>query len=295
MDWSNSCRWRNTVARVVLAWLALAVAGVPAAQAAPLRVVYPRSAADNDKRGDYYVQLLDLALRKSGGEYTLRPHDVQMVGARMLQKLLAADGIDVTWGPTTREYEQLLLPVKIPLDKGILGWRLFLIRANDRPLFDGIQSLDQLRQLAAGQQREWADTAILRANGLRVVDPTTYDTLTRMLAAGRFQYFPRGVGEIWNEAKNSADLGLEVERHLALHYAAPTYFFVNKNSVALARRIDQGLRAALHDGSFDRLFEQFHGEAIRRARLDKRLVFELNNPLVPNDAPLQQREELVPR
>jgi hypothetical protein len=112
-----------------------------------------------------------------------------------------------------------------------------------------------------------------------------------MLAAGRFQYFPRGIAEIWHEAKANADLGLEVEQHVALHYPAYTYFFVSKTNPALARRIEQGLRTAIKDGSFDKLFDQYNGEAMKQAHLEHRVVFELTNPLIPDQAPEQQHRQ----
>ncbi len=160
-------------------------------------------------------------------------------------------------------------------------------------LFDGIDSLKQLQRYSAGQQREWADTTILRANGLPVVDTVSYEWLFGMLVAGRFQYFPRGVGEIWEEQRNHADLGLVVEQHLTLHYPACTYFFVRKNNTALARLIDKGLRAAIKDGSFDKLFAQYNGESINRARLSERTTFELSNPLIPEAAQTQARENSI--
>ncbi len=279
--------------RIAAALLPLAWVGMTAALAAPLEVVYPGHVSAKDNRVDYYLKLLDLALSKSGVDYTLRPNPVPMVPARVMQIMEANQGVDVTWGPTTRELEQRLLPIRIPLDKGILGWRLFLIKPRDRHAFAQIYSLQQLKAFSAGQQRYWSDTDILRANGMKVVDSTGYISLFEMLAADRFQYFPRGVAEIWNEQMNHTDLGLEVEQHLALHYPAYTYFFVRNDNTQLAGLIEQGLRAAIKDGSFDKLFDQYNGAAVKRAHLDARTVFELSNPLVPDATPPQPHASLL--
>ena len=271
-------------AAAMMAWLSCVLA-MPASAAGPLSVIYPRSSSSADQRSDYYITLLDLALSKSGAPYQLRPHDTPMVELRVLQKLSTNDGINVTWMPTSRAYEQQLLPIRIPLDKGLLGWRIFLIRQRDRAQFAAIQTLQQLQACSAGQVSEWIDTGILRANGMKVIDAPLYDGLFPMLNAGRFQYFPRGIAEIWGELNSHAGLGLEVEPHLALHYPAYTYFFVAKNNPELARLIERGLRAAIADGSFDRLFERYNGDLIKRARLSSRLVFELKNPYAPESAP----------
>ncbi|MFA9218575.1 MAG: substrate-binding periplasmic protein [Sphingomonadaceae bacterium] len=264
-------KWKHFLCWIV--WMA-----VSQAQAQPETVIYP-GAISSDQRTGYYAAVLDLALKKSGTPYRLQASGQMMVAPRLMQQLQDRDGINVCWWPTSPELEQRLLPVRIPIDKGILGWRLFLIRKDDRARFAAIHTLPQLQALVAGQQRDWSDTAILRANGIKVVGAGLYPPMFQMLASGRFHYFPRGVGEIWNEERQHGGLGLEVEGHLALHYPVHTYFFVNKHDTALAQRLEHGLRTALKDGSFDALFEQYNGEFLRRARLGSRTVFELHNPL----------------
>jgi hypothetical protein len=295
MKWSCRMEFCIHLIRAAAAFLPLVLTSVPAAFSAPLEVVYPGHTSVKDTRVDYYVKLLDLALSKTGVDFVLRPNPVPMVPARVMQIMESNEGVDVTWGPITRELEQRLLPIRIPLDKGILGWRLLLIKTRDRHAFEEINSLAQLKSFSSGQQRYWSDTDILRASGLTVVDTTGYTSLFAMLAADRFQYFPRGVAEIWNEQKSHADLGLEVEQHLALHYPAFTYFYVGKTNVKLADLIGQGLRSAIKDGTFDKLFDQYNGAALKRAHLVTRTVLELRNPLIPDQVPAQPHESQLNR
>ena len=278
-----------------LAWaiLALACTGSLAAPASPtqaLDIAYPGTRAPNDQRVGYYIKLLDLALSKTGVAYRLHPNSTPMVSPRVREELEANNDINVTWGPTTKAYEDTLLPVRIPIDKGILGWRLLLIRAGNRDAFAAVNTLEQLQQYLAGQQRYWSDADILRANGLTVVESTRYTTLFDMLAANRFQYFPRGVGEIWHEQENYANLGLVVESHIALHYPSNSYYFVSRKNPELAALIDKGLRTAIKDGSFDRLFAQYNGDALKRAHLATRTVFELHDPDLPETGPVLNDE-----
>jgi len=258
--------------------------GEPAAP--PLAVTYPRAHDADDKRSEYYVKLIDLALAKSGVKYDLRASSGELPPMLAIDAIKNHAGIDIIWGPTSAEVETLLLPIRIPIDKGILGWRLILIKERDRAKFAGVKTLAQLRTFTAGLAHTWTDNKILRANGLPVVEGGSYDELFGMLAADRFQYFPRGVGEIWNEQQTHAGLGLEVEPHLALHYPRISYFFVANGNRRLAQAIEQGLRAAMQDGSFDKLFWQYNGPAIERAHLRNRIVFDLDNPLPPAVKPL---------
>ena len=257
------------------------VAATGPGKESPRVVTYPSTGAADDERGDYYVSLLKLALSKADGHHVVRASATPSVAMRAFANMAAGQGIDVIWAPTILEFERDFRPVRIPLDKGILGWRIFLIGEADRDLFGGIRSLDQLRALPAGQVGEWVDTTVLRANGLPVVTATRYESLFKMLAAQRFRYLPRGAGEIAGELRSHGGLGLVVEPHLALHYPMCTYFFVARQNAELARRLEQGLRRAQQDGSFEQLFRQFFGQALQAAQLDRRRVFELDNPTSP--------------
>lgn len=244
----------------------------------PLIINYPGPEDSADQRGNYYVRLLDMALSKTGVAYKLKPYTTVISGARVVERLADQQDINISWALDGPSWEKNLLTVRVPLDKGILGWRLLLINERDEKAFAQIHTLDELRAHAAGQQRDWADVSILRTNGLNVVGTAVYESMFQMLEANRFDYFPRGIGEIWSEAERSKPMHIEVEPTIALHYPVQTYFFVSKNNPQLHDLVERGLRAAIKDGSFDALFEQFNGESIRKARLDKRRVFELKLP-----------------
>lgn len=94
---------------------------------------------------------------------------------------------------------------------------------------------------------------------LPVVSVVEPEMLFNMLAAKRFDYFPRGLYEVWEEQIVHADKGLVIETSLLLHYSSPVYFFVNKKDVQVANRIERGLKIAKADGSFDRLLHGVYG------------------------------------
>ena len=262
--------------RLACAAMLLSSGGICAA--APLVITYPGPASTADTRANYYVSLLDLALSKTGVDHKLKPYTVVATGSRVFHDLQQGHDIDLTWGPTTETWEKETLPVRVPLDKGILGWRLFLVNKSDLPRFAQVHTLEQLQAHSAGLQHDWGNVAILRANGLPVVDASVYETMFQMLALHRFDYFPRGLGEINGEAQRFAKLGLVIEPTLALHYPSQTYFFVSRKNTALHDLIERGLQEAMRDGSFDKLFDQFNGQAMKDAHLDTRTVFDLKVP-----------------
>lgn len=247
-------------------------------------VHYPRPESQTDARASYPVALLAMCLDKSGGDYQLRPSDLHMQQGRSLRFLEQGKYIDIVWTVTSAEREQAFLPIRIPIDRGLIGWRLLLIQQKNHAAFAAITSKDALAAMRAGQGHDWPDAEVLRQNRFDVATSTSYDALFNMLALGHIAYFPRSVSEIWPELEARPTLGMEVENSLVIHYPEALYFFVNRSNTALASAVEKGLRAAIADGSMNALFTRYHGDAIRRANLSSRRVIYLPNPLLPDSA-----------
>ncbi len=260
-----------------------------AAAAATEIVRFPKPEFDGDHRYDYALQLLQLGLSKSGTDYRIELAEFPMNQERQVVEIEAGRTLDVAPIPSSAEREARLLPIRIPVNKGVLGWRLGLIRKGDEHLFAGVDSLDKLRRVRLAQGQEWPDTQILRANGIPVITAPKYEGLFKMLAGGRFDYFPRSVMEIWDEQALNAG-NLEVEPHLALHYFYDAYFMVNRKNTRLAQDIQNGLEKSIADGSFDKLFQQYYGERLSKAHLGTRTVIELKNPLLTPGTPYDRPE-----
>ena len=271
-----------SMASRLLACLLLFAASLGACAVEIVRV--PKPEFEGDRRYDYPLKLLQLALSKSGTEYRIEQAGSPMNQERQVLEIEAGRTIDVGPIPSSAEREARLLPIYIPLNKGLLGWRLGLIRKGDQGLVAGIKTLDDLKRLSIAQGQEWPDTQILRANGIDVITAPKYEGLFQMLIRKRFDYFPRSMMEIWDEQAINADT-LEVEPQLALHYFYDSYFMVNRKNTKLADDIRNGLEKAIADGSFDQVFQQYFGERLRKARLDKRTVIELRNPLLTPGTP----------
>jgi len=263
---------------------------LPQARAPASIVRYPRSEPRDPGSEHYPVRLLRMALERSGHQYALQSTSVMMRQSRALLELQGGRILDVMWTMTSREREQDLLPIRIPLDRGLIGWRLLLIRKSDMARFAAIRKIEELRAMTALQGHDWPDTDILRANGFKVQTASDYAGMFGMLASGRVDYFPRAAFEIWDEAKAHAGEELVVAPGLALYYPSAFYYFVNKRNVALAADIERGMALMLADGRYEKLFHEYFGAMIERAALTKRRTFSLRNPLLPHATPLGRRE-----
>lgn len=260
------------------------------AASVPVEIRYPELGSGADRRHDYYVAALKLALEKSEqryGGYRLRPNTMDAPQERLLRLISTGESLDVMWSMTTRERETYLRPVRIPLLKGLMGYRVLIVRAEDREAFEAIRHKEQLAEKVAGQESDWPDTKILRANDLPVTT-AAYEKLFTMLQHKRFDYFPRAINEPWSEIEQHSELDLIVDEHLLLHYPTAIYFFVHKDNAALAERLAFGLKAAQADGSFDRLFYKHpeNAKAFSASDLLSRRILSLKNPLLPDATPL---------
>ncbi|QIR14201.1 hypothetical protein [Shewanella aestuarii] len=235
-----------------------------------------------DPKQNYYIALLDLVLKKSEpkyGAYKLTPVPLEMPQGRTIKLVEQNKHIDIVWTMTSIERENQLKAIYIPLLKGLMGYRIGIIRKGEQGKFDEIDTLASFKKITIGQGKDWPDVEILRLNGFNVV-PGADQNLLAMLAKNRFDYFPRTLNEPWHELTLREDV--ELEQNLLLHYPAPIYFFVNKQNHLLAERIEFGLRVAISDGSFDDHFfnNPINKNMITKSNLFNRQEYEIANPLL---------------
>ncbi|MBA5688373.1 ABC transporter substrate-binding protein [Rugamonas apoptosis] len=261
------------------------------------RLVYPLSVGV-DSRYEYDWAVLRMALDKSRaqyGAYSLHQATTSMSPARITQELLMPTGhINILVRATAPELEQQFTPVRIPVDRGLLGYRVFLVRRDDLPRFAAVRSLNDLRPLRAGLGKDWSDVPVLRAAGLPTEEGSAYEGLFSMLEAGRFDYFSRGADEALREygERRDAHPKLAIEPILLLHYPLPRYFFLRRDAEGkqLAARIAAGMEIMVRDGSLNTLFQHYKGATIAAANLRHRRVLTIPNPTLSPQTPLSRSE-----
>jgi hypothetical protein len=238
---------------------------------------------------EYRWKLLELALahaQEGPASTQLLPYAEEVTQNRGMQ-LLQSGAIDVIALGTNAERESQMLPIKIDILRGIVGFRVFVIRAADQSRIAKMDAQALRQQLTFGLNSQWADVPVMRANGFTLETSTSYENLFGMLAAKRFDAFPRGLNEAARELEERklSYPQLAVEQTKALFFPFPIYFWVNKDNQALAQRIERGLTLALADGSFRKLFETYHAKEIAALAEEKRQVIRLNNPILPPGNP----------
>lgn len=285
--------WLDRAYKMKLRWLYIfaVLAFSNTTLAATWNITYPKPISESDQRTNYPVALLKLAFDNTGVRFKLIPSERPLHQIQALKQLANNREVNVVWSMTDKTREVDLLPIRIPIFKGLIGYRVFLVKEEQLPKFSFITEKSALMTLKPIQGHDWPDTKILQSNGFDVVTSREYSTLFTMLNQSQGDYFPRSVVEVWEEADLYKNINnTVVEPNLGINYPTAMYFFVNKKNMTLARLLENGLEKAISNGAFDKLFYQTHQNYIERAKMDQRRFFELDNPLLPIETPIQRSE-----
>ena len=260
-----------------------------AALSAGITVTYPANETAGDTRFNDLMEIMRTALEKTTpefGPFELKASSEKMNEERILSELKSGKVVNIAWSSTSSAKEKDLLPIRIPLRKGILGYRVALIQAEKQAEIDKISTLVDLKKLTIGQGIGWGDVTLYESNGFNVTT-AKYDDLFKMTATGRFDLFPRGISEAFAEQERNVktNRNLAVEKNILIYYPWPYYFFFNQADVSLQKRIEAGLRKMIKDGSFDAIFNKYNGKAIAQANLKGRKIFRIKNSLLPKETP----------
>lgn len=244
----------------------------------------PTSALD----GEYFADLLALVLNASKApdeRIEIRFTTEQQSQARWIASVVQGKDNSIIWTMTSTSREETLRPIRFPLMKGLMGYRALVIRKDDQGKFAKIKKPEDLIKLSAGQGMHWPDTDILRANSFSVVEAVATENLYKMLAAKRFDFFPRGIIEIPVEQEFFHSYKLVVASKILLHYPTDVYFFVNKNNTELALRLEKGWSIILKNGEFEKYFLSFDQmkSAVEFLSQHNYQLIELDNPFISEE------------
>lgn len=230
----------------------------------------------------YADRLLALALALSSdryGPYRLEQQRRESVIRRQLLELEPGGPLSVAVAMPTPEWLAQALPVRVPIMKGLSSFRFFLGTQANKPLYDRVRRLDDLKRLDIGQGPGWSTARLLEDNGFRITYGGAYPTLIPMLHTGRFQLLMRGVFEVGPEwqAHRTTHPGLLIVQDFAVFTYMPMYFFVARDQPRLAERIEYGLRQAHASGQMDRLFNQYFADSLPLLANKQLRLFHLHN------------------
>lgn len=255
--------------------------------------------SDTDMRNDYIRDAVQLALDKtrgSDGPYQLQLSPLMNKSRALLEAARrAVPNFLVATGPEVGRAAGLV-PVLFPIHLGVNRYRVCFVHAPRQAAVraavraaDGLAAVAALRHV---QGRDWADVAVMRANGFKVVEVNTYEGLFDLVAVGRADLFCRNVLEVGHEIQAHQGVkGLALDDSLLLSYDLPQYLYTHPDNRVAIDRIERGLRLAFADGSLQALLRRYLQPSLARLNLPQRKLFTLETPKAArvemNDRPFQ--------
>ncbi|WP_016955996.1 hypothetical protein [Catenovulum agarivorans] len=282
--------------KTLLMSLVICMFSVAAVSAENIRIVSPQSSFDTSY--SYFLGLLELTVERTQAEFG--PANIIIAGDVPQGRALRELGklVDVYWAGTSHQRDTDLLPVTIPLVKGLLGYRMPIIQKDSIATFDKISNLSQLKELTACQGLSWPDTDILEHAGIRVHKNAVYERMFKQVAIGRCDYFPRGIYEGISEVKAREMLypNLIFYTDLIIYYPFPMYYFVSKQNPMLHKRLTQGLELLIAEGKFEQYFKNhpITSKVFPIEQWQKSRIVRLENPILPKGTPVDDKKYWLP-
>lgn len=280
---------KNLVALVFIALFSSGVAAVDKSSSA--NAVTPIKLWNGNKtasRQQYEREIVEAALKAtnaSHGNWKLQEDLTDYPLAADEASVFRSKGFDifgtVAGNAKLADEKKILIPV--PLMKGLLGYRILIIRAADKEKFAAIKSAQQLQQLRMGIPSTWADAELFRHNGYKVEEKGSFDDLFTRLENNEFDYVTFGANEVagvFNE--RAAKSGkLMVDSSLLVFYPFPLVFYVNPDNTVLAERVTHGLQIISRNGELDKIFNRYFDADLKTVNLPERKMITLKNPILP--------------
>lgn len=242
----------------------------------------PAKEKNEDGRRTYAHNLLKMALDKTVAEYG--PYQLIEIPNLSIKRMHLIANSDeyknfIVKFTYSDSYQENLIYAPYPVEFGGMGYRVCFVAPEFLQESNKVTTLAELQKYTIGQGINWPDTKIIRANNINVSEVQYSKSLFSMTDKGRFDFFCRGITEPgWEMKKFGRDFPLVLNTSFVLRYNLPRFFYTNKNNKAAIKRIAQGLKRALEDGSAHAYYQSLYKDYIDYVQLEKRTIIDLDNP-----------------
>lgn len=239
--------------------------------------------------------VLEEAMRRTRakyGSYRIERVPMNLARERLLVEMIKGTLVNAAVVATQPGWESRMLPVWIPLDMGVSSYRIGFVRRDGQAKMSAVHNEQDLKKLKIGVGLGWSSRQVFESNGMDLETAADQEALTKMLLAGRLDYFPRGVNEIFVEYDAAAPTNpdLAIENDLVLEFPLPNYIFISPSAPHLAKRLTEGLESMVRDGTLLRMVKEYHADMLQRASFCTRRLIRLKNPFLSENNPLNRRE-----
>lgn len=248
-----------------------------------------------DEREQYNLQVYRTALGLTiaeFGEYKLNITNQKMPLSRLRPMVHEGKIVNAAVAVTNSEWEASAIPIRIPIRRGILNYRMLMTTKDKLPALSKVKTLEQIKQMWGCVGAHWSTWHTMTQLNFNIVTALEEDSVIRMLSKRRCDYIPRGAHEIyWElESLHGNRKNLAVEPNLVLYMPAPIYIFVSPNEPRLAKRFALGLERMVELKILHKMVDKFYSDYIERANLKERTLIHVGNPALTPQTPFDKKE-----
>lgn len=245
----------------------------------------PRDGSELDK---YAIELIGFLANKSGQQVTIKPYSRPVNSQSRKVQLLKEGKMTIDWFGADKKLESQLVPIRYPVFRGLLGHRIFITNKTTQAKLSNVATKTELEKLSMIQGEGWADVGVLSAGGFKVKEVPSFESIFKIVDAGRADLFPRAVIEPYSElAQRKQYPNLVVDSQLMLVYKFPMFLFVSPTAEnkAVVDLLNSGFEKAYQDGSFVEFFNNsaLVKKTFEQAQMKQRRVFNIPNPNLSDD------------
>ena len=233
-----------------------------------------------------FRELIELAAELSKedfGEYEIVPSESIEQG-RAFTSLHTGELLNVAIAGINIERETQGIPIYVPVDRGLLGFRVCLLNRDSTQLAHAdVVDAFLSGEVLVGVGSHWPDRYILEANGINVAHSPVYESLFAMLDKKRFECLLRSINEVSGELELFAKYNLNIEPNWAFVYPYGDFIFVSTAKRRIHHRLQLGIQKALVSGEFMQHFQKHYKSALKNYRfIGRKLVYLSNSDLSLN-------------
>jgi len=175
-----------------------------------------------------------------------------------------------------------------PYLQNLMGLRRSIIRKQDTNRFSGIDRLEDLQKLSAGQGAYWTEVEIYRQSGINVISAEHYSNLVPMLKNGRFDFLPLSVLEVDDAMADisQTQTSLTITNSFYIYYPLPVQIVVGKANNSIWQRYQYGINKGFTSGAIPTLFDLHFPQA-------KNLTLRKDTPIIYLTHTMLEEEENI--
>jgi hypothetical protein len=229
---------------------------------------------------------IELAISKSADKYpgyTLQRTQLKNK-EQAFHQLTQKGQLDIIVTGFDIDREQNALPIYIPLDRGLLGFRTCLIEPQSQPIFENIQTVNDfaLEQISMGVGSNWADKKIMSNNDIPLLEASDQKALMALLRHNKVTCISRSVIEM--DATITDFPEFTEENLIAFVYPFGKIIYVNQHNQAAYEMLKYGLEKSIEDRSFHQLFKQHFAQQLEKHEFYFRKILLMKNPFLSKPA-----------